>query len=228
LKTLLLDVLRFPLIVASKIVSFVNFLPSCASYNNENKLLKKEIGGLKDQLVEHQEALQENERLKKLLSFKKQSPIRMVAATVIGRDPSNWTSSLVIDIGSKEGVKKDAAVLVEGGLVGKVVEVGSKTSKVLLINDTNMSVAAVVQRSREEGVVTGTLGGNCQMKYLSLSADAVSGDTVMTSGLGGVFPKGITIGTVVEVFEDTSGLMLSCAVAPAVDINKLEEVLVVK
>ena len=125
------------------------------------------------------------------------------------------------------GIQPNMVVVTEAGLVGKVVEVGNFTSKVLLINDTTSSVASLIQRSREQGVTSGTITGGCIMHFLPANSDAQVSDIVITSGLGEVYPKGLVIGKVVKVYKDPGGLSKICQVKPAVNLSTLEEVLVV-
>jgi rod shape-determining protein MreC len=197
------------------------------SIARENLILKNQVNALKRRIVNQEEVAQENERFRKLLSFKNKSAFSLIAARVIARDPSNWESVVIIDKGKNEGVKKDMAAITELGLAGKVLEVGNNTSKIALINDPNFSVAGVFLRSREEGIVSGTINGICRMKYLSLDSDVKLGDIVVTSGLSQDIPKGILIGSVTEEEAEASNLTKNCLIKPAVNFSKLEEVLLV-
>jgi rod shape-determining protein MreC len=165
--------------------------------------------------------------LNKLLSFKSNLTFSTKAAQVIGRDSSNWLSTLIIDKGEKAGINIGMPVISDTGLVGKIVEVSKSTSRVLLINDPNLKVAALVQDSRDEGMVSGSLGGTCRMYFLSLDSEVKINDVVVTSGLGGVFPKGLLIGRVVDVDLDSTGLMKNCSIKPATNLSRIEEVLVI-
>jgi rod shape-determining protein MreC len=202
------------------------FLFSHSVYK-ENIKLRKEIGLLRKEIIRSEELSKENERLKKMLSFKQKIPFTTTAARVVGRDSSNWISALIIDKGKKDGLEKDMPVINEVGLVGKIVEVGNATSKMLLINDPDLKVAGLIQESREEGIVSGTLNGKCKMYFLALTSEAVINNTVVTSGLGGIFPKGLLIGKIIDVYEDPSGLTKECLIEPAAKLSRLEEVLVI-
>ncbi|MDD5347764.1 MAG: rod shape-determining protein MreC [Candidatus Omnitrophica bacterium] len=169
----------------------------------------------------------ENQRLRRLLGFKQKAGYRVIPAIVIGRDPSNWSSTVIIDRGSSSGVQKGFVCVTFLGLVGRVIETTRTTSTVMLVNDPNVSVSAVVQRSRQEGLVSGSLGGTLLMKYLPRDCDIKVSDAVVTSGLTRVFPKGIPVGTVVTVREESSGLSRYAVIKPAVELSALEEVLVV-
>jgi len=195
--------------------------------SKENSGLKEEIDSLKQEVINLKEISRENKRLKKLLLFKYKASFLTVATRVIARDSSNWTSSIIIDKGNNDKIKIGMPVITELGLVGKVSEVGTSTSKITLINDPNLNIPSLIQRSREEGIISGTILGACRMRYLSLDSDVEVGDKIITSGLGDVFPKGILIGEVSEIRDDSSGLMKLSLVRPAVDLSKLEEVLVI-
>ena len=150
-----------------------------------------------------------------------------VVARVIARDSSNWVSAVVIDKGKKDKIQADMPVITESGLVGKVSEVGVSTSKIILISDPNLNIPSLIQRSREEGIISGTILGACKMRYISLDSDVKIGDKVITSGLGNVFPKGVLIGELSEIKDDPSGLMKLCLVDSSVNLLKIEEVLVI-
>lgn len=193
----------------------------------ENERLKKEISSLRQKIFIAEELSLENKRLKALLSFKQSSPYVVVASKVIGRDPSNWSSTIIIDKGKRDGIRPSLPVITERGLVGKVIEVGNSTSKIMLITDPNFGVSAVLQRSRQEGLVSGTLGNLLIMRYLSADTDIKVSDAVVTSGLSQIFPKGIIIGRVKEIGTAFSGLSRFAMIRSEVDSSTLEEVLVI-
>lgn len=189
--------------------------------------LNTENGMLRWRLFDFRELNQENARLKELLNFKQKSLLRFVAARVIGRSPDNWTSSIIIDKGKNNRIKIGLAVVSPKGLVGRIVEAADNSSKVLLINDPSQGVSSIVQRSRQEGLVSGTLGGNLIMRYLPEDAQIVPGDIVVTSEFSQIYPKGLLIGRVISVRSDFSGLNKYAAVKPAVELSAVEEVLVI-
>lgn len=215
-----LKIIQFPLKEIKKIIFY-------RAIYSENFRLKNQIHALKRRLVNQEEIFQENSRLQRLLSFKNKSSFSLIAARVIAKDPSFWESVIIIDKGKNDGVAEFSAVITELGLAGQVIEAGKNTSKIRLVNDPNFSVAAIIQRSREEGIVSGSLSGTCRMKYLSLDSDVKTGDTVVTSGLSQRFLKGILIGKVFEADVDSSGLSKNCYIEPAVNFSQLEEVLIV-
>jgi rod shape-determining protein MreC len=193
----------------------------------ENQRMETEIEQLKIDNTQLQEMAIANDRLTELLGFKQKSPFRMTAAEVIGRDLSNWYRTVMINKGEKDGVSRDMGVVTPAGVVGRIVKTSASYSHVLLLVDPNSAVAALVQRSREEGIVAGTEKGLTQMKYLSTMADVKVGDVVMTSGLAGSFPKGLPIGKVSRVENKQTDLTQQVEVIPAVDFSRLEEVLVI-
>ena len=178
-------------------------------------------------MVRQQEFYLENERLKKLMSLKQQAQFKAVSAKVIARSPDSWSSSIIIDKGRYAGIKQGMAVINFLGLVGKVVDTQEYTSKVLLITDPGFAVSALIQRSREEGLVCGTLGSNLIMRYLPEEPDIKLQDEVVTSGLSQATPKGLLIGRIIGLGREFSGLSRYCLVKPAVDLFNIEEVLII-
>ena len=193
----------------------------------QKRQLKEENDLLKNKLVAAQEVYQENKRLKQLLSLKRNSPYKVIAVNVIGRDPSNWSSVVIIDKGGNSNIKKGNVAVNFLGLVGKVIEAGVSTSKVMLVNDPNFAVSALVQRTRQEGAVSGSLGGVLTMKYLTKDSDVKVNDSVVTSGLSEAYPKGLLIGTVVQTGDELSGLSRFAVIKPGVDPSNIEEFLVI-
>lgn len=227
LKVKILDFFRLPLVVTSGLISDTKSVFVYQFIVNENLRLKKELGSLKKDAIIISGLRLENERLRKLLSFKERSQFDTVAASVISRDPNNWSGGVVIDKGRRHKIRLGNVVINDFGLVGKVIEVSGDTSKIMLINDPNSSVAAVVQRSKEEGLISGTLLGGLVMRYLNKDSDIVVSDVVLTSGLTVNYPPAIIIGEVKSIEEEQGGLNKYCLVVPVVDLAKLEEVLVV-
>ncbi|MDD5730018.1 MAG: rod shape-determining protein MreC [Candidatus Omnitrophica bacterium] len=227
LRSPLLSVLKFPLVVIAQAGREANGIIFYHRNYVLNEKLAKEVDFLKRKLNDAEEASLENGRLKNLLALKQASPYKVVAAKVIGRDPSNWSSTVIINKGSSNGIEKGSVCITYLGLVGRVVEAGNAVSKVILINDPNLGVSAIVQRSRQEGLVAGSLGGYLVMKYLPKDCDIKPADEVITSGLTENYPKGLLIGTVTEVGEDFAGLSRYAVIKPSVNLSCLEEVLVI-
>lgn len=188
--------------------------------------LRRETAALKGRLAGMEEVIRENARLKDLLDFKGAAVFSSVAANVVSRDPSTWSSSFVIDRGKKDGVKVGMPVVNAAGVIGKIAEVSDDSAKAILLTDPNFSVAAIVQRSREVGLVSGTLTGRARMRYLSASADVQVGDTVLTSRVSSAFPESVVIGVVAEVKAGGSSPVTECVIEPAAALSQIEEVLV--
>lgn len=189
--------------------------------------LQNEIDLLRRRLFDLGEINQENERLRNLFNFKQKSPLRLVAARVIGRSPDSWSASVIIDKGRRNGIKSGMVVINAKGLVGSIVESTDNVSKVLLINDPNQGIFSIIQRSRQEGLVSGVLGSNLIMRYLPQEAQIELGDSIITSELSRIYPKGLLIGQVVHIGREFSGLNRYALVKPAVNLSSIEEVLVI-
>lgn len=192
-----------------------------------NEKLKQQLDYLNNKLIAREEVAQENERLKKILFFKEKSPYRLVAARVIARCADNWSSMVIIDKGYHSGIKSGMTVINYSGLAGRVVEAAEFVSKIMLINDPNFNVSAIDQRSRQEGLACGNLSSHLVFRYLPKESDVKVSDLVLTSGLTELCPKGLSIGTIVEVNEDFSGLSLYCLIKPAVNLSSVEELMVI-
>lgn len=192
----------------------------------ENIALRKSVKRLNERIVASNEAVAENARLKALLDLKGTLDSPSVAVSVIGEDSSAWFKTLVVDRGSADGLQEGMPVLAAGGVVGRLVKVAPHSSRVLLLTDHASAIAAVVQRSRARGVVRGAGGGRCSMEFAVKDEDVKVGDTVISSGVGGVFPKGLTIGEVTMVKKGEYGMFQTIEVRPTVNLGKLEEMLV--
>jgi rod shape-determining protein MreC len=193
----------------------------------QSESLKKEIDLLKQKLNATSEVYLENKRLKEILYFKEQSAYKVIAARVIGRTADNWSSVIIIDKGFHNGIKRGYVAISYLGLVGRVVETSESTSKIMLINDPDMGISSLVQRSRQEGLVCGTMGSSLMMRYLPADSDIRISDAVITSGLTGFYPKGLLIGKVIGIGEEFAGLSRYAIIKPAVNLSNIEEVLII-
>lgn len=228
-KTLLLSITPFLQVTTSAISAISSLWEDyidLRGLRSENRRLREELQRLKGELKALQEATLENQRLRALLELKGRVPGRAIAAQVVGKDATNWFKTILIDKGSESGIRRNMVVITPDGLVGRVLEATPISSKVQLITDPVSAVGALVQRSRVTGVVAGHLGLTTRLKYLPLLADVAVGDEVITSGMGGVFPKGIPIGKVALVKRPSGALFLEAEVTPTADFSRLEEVLV--
>jgi len=193
----------------------------------ENEDLRKDLNRAFEKKIRFKEFELSNSRLRNLLKFKKKIADRVLAAEVIGKDPSPWFKTVLIDKGQRDGVEKGMAVVIPEGIAGQTTEVSAHYSKVLLIIDHNSAVDALVQRDRARGIIKGGSAGQCLFKYVLRKHDIEVDDIVVSSGLDGVFPKGLPVGYVSGVIKPKSGIFQEVTVAPHVDFEKLEEVLVV-
>ncbi len=197
------------------------------SVRQENLRLKQEIEGLQVRLNVLEEIRRENQRLMTLLELQETMSFPYVASRVIGRDVTNWFHSLIIDRGSRHGLQPHMAVVASGGLVGQVVGAGPLSAQIQLITDPVSSVGVLLEHSRVTGLLEGAQFGRLRIKYLPILAEIRVGDVVMTSGLGGVYPKGIRVGQVVAVDKRSGALFQEAGVEPSIDFSRLEEVLVI-
>ena len=192
----------------------------------ENLELQISLDLLAEQNMQMNELLIENNRLRKLLMLKRRSSAKLLSAEVIWGDPTGWFGAALINKGENDGIKRDRAVITHRGVVGRITDVASNTSKVLLLTDINSSVDALVQRTRARGIVEGRAYNLCELKYVSSSDDVRLGDLVVTSGLCGIFPKGLSIGRVSRVEKGSFGLFQHVELTPSASLNQLESVCV--
>ncbi|HSB03984.1 MAG TPA: rod shape-determining protein MreC [Thermodesulfobacteriota bacterium] len=193
----------------------------------ENEMLKQRMVELQKENNLKEEAILANERLRKLLQFRERISTSMIAAEVIGQDPSSWFKSVTINKGEREGVRKGMAVISADGVVGQVLKIAPHYATVLLITDYNSAIDSIVQKTRARAIVEGKGENRCQMKYLLRTEEVKVGDVILTSGLSGNFPKGLLIGEVRKVEKKGHGIFQYAELVPSVDLTKLEEVLVI-
>jgi rod shape-determining protein MreC len=193
----------------------------------ENRKLKEAAKVFKTRLIENQEAVLGNERLKKLMGMRDMLPAHSIAAAVISEDSSPWFRTVTIDRGKEDGIREGMPVVGSAGVVGRIVKVARGSARVLLLTDHASGIAAVVQRSRARGVVKGKVGNICSLEFSQRGDDVRIGDIVLTSGIGGVFPKGLPIGEITMVKKGEYGIFQTVDIRPYVNIYRLEEVLVV-
>jgi len=193
----------------------------------ENDQLKKASDRLHRQVDTLREAGRANRRLRELLNFKASHDLPFLGAQIVGWDPNAWFKTITIDRGSWDGLSKGMPVVTASGVVGRVVSLSPDYAQILLIIDYNSSIDALVQRTRVRGIVAGRSGPTCQLKYVLKNDDLAVGDLVVTSGMGGVFPKGLPLGTVCRIKKTGQEIFQEVEITPAVDFNLLEEVLVI-
>jgi rod shape-determining protein MreC len=192
----------------------------------ENRDLKFEIERLRLEQVRLSDDAQQARRLQALLGFKEQYIAKTVAAQVIGSSGSEQSRSIYIDKGTSSGIDKDMAVITADGLVGKVWRTFGSSSQVLLINDQSSGVGVILDKSRLQGVIKGTASGEVILEKVMTDEQVAPGDLIVTSGGDQIFPKGITVGTVMKV-SPGADLFLNIRVKPSANLSRLEEVLVI-
>lgn len=198
----------------------------------KNSQLESLVDQLMIENVRLKEVQAQNEDLRKKLDFAETHPQYTIKAAevrgrVIGSEPSNFMSVLIIDVGKRHGIRKDMPVITERGLVGRIHSVGTNWAKVLLIIDPSSSVAALVQSSRAPGLVSGQLEGELVMDLIPPEESIAVGDVVLTSGMGGKYPKSLVIGQVTEAQQRDIDAFQHAVVRPSVDFENLETVMVI-
>lgn len=192
----------------------------------ENRKLREEIRAYKAAATQYREAVATNVRLGKLLELKETLPPPTLTARIIGKDPSLWFRTMIIDRGSSDGVEKGMPVVTVEGIVGQVMNTSPHYAKILLANDPNSAVDVIVQKNRIQGIIKGD-GRDFILHYVLRNSEVTEGDLVVTSGLGGVFPKGLPVGQVARVVHSPRGMFQAITVAPAADFDQLEHVLII-
>jgi rod shape-determining protein MreC len=193
----------------------------------ENTMLKQRLAELQQENHQMKEMAIANERLQKLLQFREKISSSVIAAEVIGQDPSSWFKSVTINKGEKDGVRQGMAVISHEGVIGQILKTAPDYATILLITDYNSAIDSIVQRTRAKAIVEGKGENRCQLKYLLRADEVIVGDIVVTSGLGGNFPKGLMVGEIRKVDKRGHGVFQNAELVPSVDLTKLEEVLVI-
>ncbi|MEZ4598717.1 MAG: rod shape-determining protein MreC [Syntrophotaleaceae bacterium] len=191
----------------------------------ENIRLRQENMQLKGALAGLEEVRLSNERLRKLLDFREETGLAAVPAQIIAVDASSWFRTVIISKGTQDGLAEGQPVVVAEGVVGRIIKSSSQQSRVMLITDASSAVASLVQRSRTRAICRGD-GTGLVLEFAQRQDDVEIGDQVITSGTGGIFPKGLVLGRATAVSRGNYGLFQTVEVTPAVDFSRLEEVLV--
>ncbi len=198
----------------------------------ENEALKKQIRDMEQTVRDAQLAIEENNRLHQQLGQPRNvRDLTTITAEVIARNPGDWATTLTLDKGSSHGVEEGNIVITEDGMVGYVSSVASNYCEVITVVDVEMQCGALITRTRESAIAEGNydlMAENLlRLSYLKEGADVVKGDTVETSGRGGVFPKGVMIGTVEEVLHEENGISYYAEIKPFVDVDTVTSVSIV-
>lgn len=193
----------------------------------DNSKLLEENRKLLNLIAELREAERENGRLRQLLDFEEKFELETVTARVIAKDVSTEFRAIRINRGERSGILKGMAVVTNEGIVGRILRTTAQTADVVTILDLLSAVDSIVARSRARGVIEGMTDEVCQLRYVLRTDDITVGDMLVSSGLGGIYPKGLTVGTVSKVDRKPYGISQEVEVRPSVDFSKLEEVMVV-
>lgn len=195
--------------------------------SKENRELRHALNLSNEKKNHYKEMELFNSRLREFLKFKNQTQRDVLAAEVISKDSSAWFKTIMIDKGRLDGVEKGLPVVVPEGIAGQVIDVADRYSKVLLIIDRNSAVDGLVQRTRARGIIKGETEDTCVFQYALRKEDVKAQDIIVSSGLDGVYPKGLLVGEVSEVVRRNAGIFQEVTISPFVNFEKLEEVLVV-
>ena len=214
----------------NKIQGNSTFFSNITTLKEENEKLKEENSELEKSLRELEIIKSENETLKEYVNLKdKYTEYTTVPGYIINKDTSNYSNVIVINVGQNDGIKVNMPVISDEGLVGHVISVTDKTSKVQTLIDTASAVSCVVDTTKDSMIIKGTLDSENSLKAISISTSSkiLEGDKVETSGLGGIYPKGIIVGTIKEIINTKNLSNRYAMITPAVNFNKIETVLVI-
>ena len=198
-----------------------------STVTKENRDLNEDNSDLRKEVELLTRYASENRRLRSLAGFRDDFSLKTAAATVLSRSPTSWQSIATIDIGSRDGIRKRRSIVTDKGLVGQVVAVTAGTAVIQMVDDRRSGVAVEVSRTGATGIVEGRLSGALRLRFIADDADIKKGDKVVSSGVGGVHPRGIEVGTVEWIEETAYSLEKEIRLKPAVKYRRLSEVLVI-
>ncbi len=218
--------------IAEKSGNFVAVFSDHDKLKEENERLNDEVNALSQALREAQQYRLENEELKSALGIKSQNPdFKFCSALVVASEQSGYSYMVTLNKGSVDGIKKRDMVISNGAVAGYVSELGTTWCKVTTILDSSCEIGAIITRTQDIGVLEGDFSlaseGSCKMSYLENTVELNSGDSVITSGIGGIFPQGLFIGNVKEIKPESHGISQYAVIEPAVDVSQLKNVLVI-
>ncbi len=206
----------------------LGFLAAFGALERENRALRKELDALRLENARLGAGARETEELRDQLGYKQRVRWDFIPAEVVGRDPASWLERVVVNRGTADGVRPGAGVITPQGVVGRVSEVNLYSATVVLLTDSQSSVAAVVERSRVPGTVKGTGGRWLSLAHTSGEDDVKPNDLVVTSQVSSIFPPGLFVGDVVSVTPADNGLMLSVRLKPRVAFTSLDHLLIIR
>jgi len=226
----LMEAVRPLLVVESQIADdasdFLHNYFDLVGVRQENLRLRRQMVQLESLQRSLMELQAQNRHLADLLELRDAVGISAIAANVIGSDATGLSRTLILSEGGRQGLKREMAVICVNGVVGKLIAVSQDAARVLLIGDHNSALDAFDQRSRARGIITGIVEDGLTMKYVDRSEDLKRDDLIVTSGMDGIFPRGLLVGTVARVSQEGPGLFLSVEVKAAVNFRELEQVMI--
>ena len=219
--------------VDEKVGEFFGYFEDVKETKKANQELLKKVNELERQLLDLERLTKENKELREALNFKDQyDEYDFIGCSIIAKDPGNWFEVFTINRGMNDKITPDSPVITAYGLVGRVSKTDLTTSRIISIIDIDSTVSARLSKSRDLIVVRGDVElkgkGLCRADYIPPNADVMPGDIIETSGIGGIYPKGIVIGKVVSVVSNEGQYDSYAIIEPVVDFKRLEEVIVLK
>ncbi len=208
---------------ADLIGSYVNL----RNVREENRNLREKLAKFTAVNNKYLEAMATNVRLANLLELKETLPPPTLTARIVGRDHSMWFKSVIIDCGSSDGIQTGMPVVTVEGIVGQIINVSPHFAKVLLANDPTSAIDVLIQKNRIHGIIKGKGAEGYQLHYILKNSDVEQGYHIVTSGLDGVFPKGLPVGTVSSVARNKRGMFQKIEIKPAVDFSELEYLIII-
>ena len=192
----------------------------------ENKRLHVLVDKYLKELGEYREGYSTYLYLEKILEFKNKSKFELIAARVVGKEPTYWYQTIIVDRGKKDDILEGMIALAPGGVVGQVIHVGEHYSKILLANAPSSAIDALIQKNRTRGILKGVGEKGYVLNYVLKNAEVSVGDQIVTAGIGGVFPAGVPLGRVSKIHKKRRGMFQEIEVQPYIDFQKLEFVLI--
>ena len=220
------SMLETPLFYSSQAAQWLEDLFYFRKNAEENRVYRQLLSKETQDQSQSREIRLENQRLAKLLELKPPAfgAGRFLYARVIARSPLAWNRTFWIDKGFEYGMRENLPVFSGEALIGKIIETRPGASKVILLTDPNCKIGVLIQRTRQQGVLSGTLSGECRVKYISIEAQVKPGDRIETAGLGIFFPKGVPVGDVMRVWKEPGQIYQVAQIKPLADLGKVEEV----
>ncbi len=200
---------------------------SLLDVREENQKLREELARFKTVNNEYLEAVATNVRLANLLELKESLPAPTLTVEIVGRDKTMWFRTVYINRGGSDGIRQGMPVVTVEGVVGQILNVSPHFSKVLLANDPTSAIDVLIQKNRTHGIIKGIGAEGYQLHYILKKSAIEKSDTIVTSGLDGVFPKGLPVGTVSSVVKNRRGMFQKISIQPAVDFAELEYLIVI-